>query len=290
MPHRNGLDDMTFKTTNLNPLIGTLIATDIDTLLSGRAAGKIRALLEERGVIAIRGIVMDDQQQLAVTRTFGEIVDQGSGEIYKVSFDKRENPHAAANYGTFSWHIDRTDTDVPPFATILSAKQLSPTGGQTQFANTYAAYDGLSDKDKLELDNLQVVHSMEAAFRGVPDATEEQDAIWRAVPKKTHPLIWHHRSGKKSLTLSTSAEGVVGMDKAESDALLARLMEWATRPEYVYTHEWTVNDLIMWNNTGTMHRVRPYDPESGRRLHRTTIQGVEGFSGNGQDGISVAAE
>ena len=67
------------------------------------------------------------------------------------------------------------------------------------------------------------------------------------------------------------------MDEAESAALLARLMAWATRPEYVYVHEWQLGDIVMWDNTGTMHRVRPYDLDAGRLLHRTTVLGDEPF-------------
>jgi alpha-ketoglutarate-dependent taurine dioxygenase len=92
---------------------------------------------------------------------------------------------------------------------------------------------------------------------------------------RTHPLIWRHHTGRKSLLLSTSASHIAGMHPAESHALLRRLMDWATQPQYVYRHSWQMNDLLMWDNTGTMHRVLPYDVACGRRLHRFTLEGVE---------------
>lgn len=270
---------MTFNTTDLTPRIGTRIDTDADTLLEGAHAARLRELLESRGVLLIRGLELDDAQQLAFTRTLGEVFNAGSGDVYKVTFDKQENPTLwEYNYGNFSWHIDRTDTDVPPFASILNAKRLTAEGGETEFSNTYAAYEDLPEDDKRLIGDLKVVHRVASSFREtVPDPTPDQRARWAAYPDKVHPLVWRHRSGHKSLITSTSATRVLGMDEAEGAALLDRLMAWATRPEYVYVHQWQPGDILLWDNTGTMHRVRPYDLDAGRLLHRTTVIGEEPF-------------
>jgi alpha-ketoglutarate-dependent taurine dioxygenase len=268
---------VSLRSTDLTPRIGSLVETDLASLLSGVAAAQLRSLIEQRGVIVIRGVTMDDDQQLTFTRTLGRLDDRNTGNIYKVSLDPAENPEFYHyNYGNFSWHIDRTDTDVPPFSSILNAKRLAPEGGQTEFANTYAAYEDLPDSDKRLIDRLKVVHKVEASYReSIPNPTAEQLAIWRKHPDKIHPLVWHHSSGRASLVTSTSGSRVLGMGEAEGAALLDRLMKWATRPEYVYVHEWQLDDVVMWNNTGTMHRVRPYDLKCGRLLHRTTVLGEE---------------
>jgi alpha-ketoglutarate-dependent taurine dioxygenase len=126
------------------------------------------------------------------------------------------------------------------------------------------------------LETLQIVHTMQAAmWPAYEDVTVEQLALWRSYPERTHPLVWHHHSGRKSLVLSTSGARVVGMHPADSQALLQRLITWATQPQYIYRHAWRVNDLLIWDNTGTMHRVRPYDVQCGRRLHRFTLDGEE---------------
>ena len=202
--------------------VGSLVETDLPTLLSGEHAAELRELLEERSVVAIRGIEVDDEQQVAIARTLGEVESSVVGEIYKVTFDKKDNPVGASiNRATFFWHIDRTDLDVPPFASMLSAKVLTPTGGQTEFVNTYAAYDDLPDDEKERLDDVRVVHCMETAFlEAFPDPTEKQLAAWKHMPVKTHPLVWHHRSGRNSLVLSNSATAVVGMDDDEGQELL----------------------------------------------------------------------
>jgi len=268
---------MALHTIDLTPRIGTLIETDLDTLLSGSEAPAIRALLEQRGVIVIRGLDLDDTQQIAFSRTLGTVMESEGGAVFEVTVDKRQNPeYAEYNLGNFSWHMDRTDLDVPTLCSILRPKKLSPSGGQTQFATTYAAYEDLPEAEKVDLDGLRVVHRVEASFReSIPEPTEQQVTRWRRHPAKTHPLVWKHRSGRKSLALSTSATEVVGLSQAEADALLRRLMNWATKPEYVYTHTWEMGDLVFWDNTGAMHRVLPYDTDCGRCMHRTTLVGEE---------------
>jgi alpha-ketoglutarate-dependent taurine dioxygenase len=88
-------------------------------------------------------------------------------------------------------------------------------------------------------------------------------------------MVWTHQSGRKSLLLGATADYVIGLSVEESRALLARLRDWATQPQYVYRHEWELGDLLIWDNTGTMHRALPYPVESGRLMHRTILAGEE---------------
>ena len=269
---------MAFKTSDLTPSIGTLIETDTATLVSGAASAQICALVQQRGVLVLRGCAMDDAEQLAFTRTLGPVLDEKSGEVYKVTYDPRESPaHYFYTPGNFFWHIDRTDSHVPPFVTMLNAKRLPETGGDTYFANTYAAYEALPVADKALIEGLRVVHKVEASFRFVPNLTDEQLAAFRAHEPKVHPLVWRHRDGRKSLITSTSGAEIFGMEKSEGEALLQRMMDWATQPQFVYTHKWQLGDIVMWDNTGTMHKAQPYAEDSGRLLHRTTVLGDEPF-------------
>jgi alpha-ketoglutarate-dependent taurine dioxygenase len=278
---------MALTAIDLGPRVASEIKTDLATLLSGSLCAAIRALLVERGVVIARGIEMNDDQQRAFTRSLGDlrlgtVKKEGEEGLMKVTFDKKENPTYAEFFpGTFFWHMDGTYEAVPPFATVLTPRVLSPSGGQTEFANNYAAFEDLPDSEKAFLEKLQVVHTMQASqLPATPDATVEQFARWHSYPVRTHPLVWRHRSGRQSLILSTSASHIVGMHAAESHALLQRLMRWATQPQYVYHHRWQMNDLLIWDNTGTMHRVLPYDLDCGRRLHRFTINGEESVVGD----------
>src|SRR5258708_23957391 len=97
-----------------------------------------------------------------------------------------------------------------------------------------------------------------------PDPTPEQVELWRKRPPKEHPLVWSHRSGRRSLVLGATADRVVGMEPDESRDFLDDLLARATRPGRVYRHEWEVGDLVIWDNRGVLHRACPYDPTSPR--------------------------
>jgi alpha-ketoglutarate-dependent taurine dioxygenase len=235
--------------------------------------------LEANGVLVFRELHIDDETQCAFSKRLDDI---GKSEpaampsIYVVSLDPAKSHTAAYTRGTFNWHIDGAQDDVPTKATTLSAHQTSSAGGETEFASTYAAYDDLSDEDKARVESLRIVHSFEASQRLInPDPTPEELARWRERPDKEHPLVWEHRSGRRSLVIGVTADHVVGMDLDEGRALLAGLLARATTAERVYRHRWTVGDFVIWDNTGVMHRVEPYDASSAREMHRTTMSGDE---------------
>jgi alpha-ketoglutarate-dependent taurine dioxygenase len=264
---------------DLAPRIGSEITADLATLLSGKRAAEIRELLELRGVVAFRELKLTDQQQVAFGKTLGGVVDTGKNNIYKITMDPLENLNAEYLKGAFYWHIDGTMLNVPIFASMMSAWGLSPVGGQTEFSNTYAAYDDLPQSEKTTLEKLKVVHSFEVAQRYVkpePSYAELQD--WQKKGTNTLPLVWQHRSGRKSLVLGSTAAYVAGMSAQESSALLCRLRDYATQPQFVYRHDWKIGDLVIWDNTGTMHRALPYPLDGGRMMHRTQLQGEEPFA------------
>jgi alpha-ketoglutarate-dependent taurine dioxygenase len=270
---------MSLKTRDLTQRIGSEIESDAATLLSGDQAAEIRELLEQRGVLVFHDIGFSDEEMTSFAETLGNI--QGGttykGAIFKVTFDPEHNPHGETYLmGTKEWHIDRTDIDVPPLGSMLTPRVLADEGGQTDFANTYAAYEDLSAEEKRFLEGLKVEHRVEAPIRRqTSNPTEEQVRAWQAKEPKVHPLVWQHRSGRRSLVLGGTACRIVGMDEAESDALIERLMKWSEQPQYTYRHDWRMGDLVIWDNTGTMHRVVPFDKASGRRLHRVTLEGEE---------------
>lgn len=264
---------------DLTDRIGTQITAEMETLLSGKAANEIRELLELRGVLIFRDLFMDKTQQTAFAQTLGKVQAQGDGGVFNISIDPKANPVADYIKGSFYWHIDGASDDVPNFAALLNAKILSNEGGDTHFANTYAAYDDLTDPEKEWFAELRVVHSFEMSQRYVnPEPGSHLLAQWQRHTPKVHPLVWTHRSGRRSLVLGSTADYIDGMGLAEGRLLLAELRERATRPDNVYVHKWQPGDLLIWDNTGTMHRVDAYPVESGRLMHRTTIDGEETIS------------
>lgn len=272
-----GLSTARLDVVDCTPLIGSEIRTDLDTLLDGHEAEAIRAILEQRGVVFFRGLQINDEQQVTIAQTLGSIVqNEGEGGIYKISLDSNVNQRAEYLKGSLFWHFDGSLQPYPNLATLLRAMTLSDSGGQTEFCNTYAAYEELPEADKEAIAGLRVVHSAERSQYYVrPEMSYEEIAFWQKSPTKSCPMVWTHQSGRKSLLLGATADYVIDLPVEESRALLARLRDWATQPRYVYRHEWQLGDLLMWDNTGTMHRALPYAADSGRLMHRTVLAGEE---------------
>src|SRR6476660_1545654 len=243
-----GLTSAQLDVVDLTPGIGSEIRTDIDTLLSGGEAERIRAILEQRGVVFFRGLEISDEHQVAIAKTLGNIVkNEGEDGIYKISLDKNVNQRAEYLKGSLFWHFDGSLQPYPNLATLLRAMKLSETGGDTEFCNTYAAYDDLPEADKELIADLRVVHSAERSqYYVTPEMSYDEITFWQKSPTKTCPIVWTHQSGRKSLLLGATADYVVGYSVEESRALLARLRDWATQPQYVYQHRWQPGDLLIW--------------------------------------------
>jgi alpha-ketoglutarate-dependent taurine dioxygenase len=272
---------MTLTTTDLTPRIATEIRADRQTLLSGEHAARIRELLERRGVLVFPKVSFSDDEQVAFTQTLGTFAPEMRGDkVYKVTLDTKVNDQADYLKGSLYWHIDGTMNDVPILASLLSMRVLpSNGGGDTEFCNTYAAYDDLSYAEKQQIDKLRVMHSAwNTLFYYDPEPRIDLLRGMMRIGDRELPLVWTHRSGRKSLVIGATARHVVDMDFKKSAELLVQLRDWATQPQFVYRHTWSIGDLVIWDNTGTMHRATPYDPASGRLLHRTKLEGEEAFA------------
>jgi alpha-ketoglutarate-dependent taurine dioxygenase len=270
---------MTLATIELTQTIGTEVRAPVAELLDPANGPRLRALLEDRGVLVFRRLGLSDEQQVTLASHLGALRPEGDKGIFKITLDTKANDRADYLKGSFNWHLDGTHDDVPIFASLLSGRRLSQKGGQTEFADSYRAYEALSPEMTARIAGLKAVHSVEVSMRrGGVEPKPEYLADWRAKPDRTHNLVWTHRSGRKSLVIGCHASHIAGMDFDEGRALLEELLAWATQPRFVYSHEWEVGDLLIWNNTGVLHRVVPYPLDSGRMMHRTTLLGEEAFA------------
>ncbi len=271
-------------TKRLSDQVGVEVTDlSVEQLVDPEIGAELDALLGVHGVLVFREINVDDATQVMFSRHFGEVQTVHGGlretpEIFVVSLDPAKTRMAEYLRGTVFWHIDGSTDPMPNKCTMLSAKAVASEGGDTEFCGTYSAYDSLPGDVKTRIDGLRVMHSF-AAGQLVVDANPgpETLAMWRKAPSRVQPLVWKRTDGRKSLVLGATAEYIVDMDRAEGDALLAELEEWTTRAANVYRHAWTVGDLVVWDNRGTMHRAVPYAPTSPRLMHRTTILGDEAF-------------
>ena len=268
-------------TEKLSPTVGALVeGVDHERLLEDPdLPDLVHEALDANGALVFRGLHLDDDTQIAFSRRLGEVEKLGRGEkpeIFRVTLDPAKNPSAAYLKGTFQWHIDGCTDDIPIMATLLSAHAVAESGGETEFASTYGAYDALPDDEKARLEQIRIVHTIEASQRlHNPAPSDEEVARWRMRPPKEHPLVWKHANGRKSLVIGATASHVAGQDEEDGKALLQELLEHATAPERVYRHTWEVGDLVIWDNRGVLHRACPYDPTSARDMHRCTLSGNE---------------
>ncbi len=267
-------------TRQIAPLIGAEVLADKAALLSGGHAVELRALLEERGVLVLPQVHFSEAEHIAFTRTLGTYApDYAEGRSTAISLDPDLGANPEYTRASFFWHFDGYMHDVPIFASLLCARALPEEGGDTHFANTYAAWDALPEARKVQIEGLNAVHALAGAQRSVePEPSYETFREWQQVRSSTLPLVWTHRSGRKSLVVGNTAVGVICMDPLESLELLTFLRDWATQDRFTYRHRWQLGDCVMWDNTGTLHRATPYDPASGRLLTRTKLEGEEPFA------------
>lgn len=279
------VQERTLASTELKPLVGSRIEADVQTLLSGRFAREIRALLGQRGVLVFPGIGLTDEQQIAFTATLGTVASEYNGvagpdgkpqTIYKVDAEQSDAQAIRRLRNNFMWHLDGSMHEVPILASLLSARRTAPEGGQTEWANTCAALAALPADEQARLEGLRVVHANWAlALHQNSEPTYDEFLRTRQGPSRSQPLVWKHASGRRSLVVGSTAAYIEGMDSLESIDLLVRLRDWATQPQFVYRHEWEVGDLVMWDNTATLHRALPYPINCGRLMHRTMLMGEE---------------
>ncbi|WP_449415863.1 TauD/TfdA dioxygenase family protein [Ochrobactrum teleogrylli] len=240
---------------------------------------ELKADVRDRKVIVFRGQSLNEETLERFSRRFGElarsVTETADGKIDSPVVQRITNldaqgkpsktPFINSNY---FWHSDRLFFRNGLGMVLLYGLELPPSGGDTQFADMEAAYEGLSGDDRALVDNLKVVHSFEymrLTHMKRPLSEKEKQV---APPPMLHPLVRRNpETGRKGLLLGMYACEVDGMPLEEGRALLTRLQDHATSENYVYTHVWRPGDFVIWNNLSTMHRaVANYDMEGHRRI------------------------
>ena len=173
------------------------------------------------------------------------------------------------------WHTDSSFRHVPALTSLLYSRQVAPIGGHTQFADLRAAYDALPASMRQRLDGLIAEHSIfhSRASIGFTDYSERERAALPGAKQRMVRTI--PESGRRSLYLAAHAFRIEGMVDAEAQRLIAELMAHATQRQFIHTHRWRQNDLVMWDNRCTMHRGTEYDERRWKRdMHRATVSDI----------------
>jgi taurine dioxygenase len=281
---------MAISIANLPAPLGAQIGEiDISTPLARSVVDAIDRAWRARLVVVIRGQRLSDPQLLAFSRHFGDLDPPGPnpyGEAFNKEFpainvisNVVENGRPIGNLGDGEavWHADMTYIEVPPKAAMLYALEVPPTGGNTYFADMFAAYRTLPDELKRAAAGKVTVHDASRNSAGLLRKGYKEVTDVRQTVGARHPLIrTDPLSGKKALFLGRRPNSyVIGLPVAESEALLDALWAHATQPRFAMCHEWRRGDLLMWNNLAVLHRRDAFDPNSRRVMHRTQIKGTE---------------
>lgn len=258
---------------------------DIATPLEFETFREIRAAFDRYSVLVFPGQALDDDTQIAFSERFGpcegtRTANPAAGTVFArqsnldiktgetIPEDDRRMFYQKANY---LWHSDSTFKAIPSLCSILSAREVPPEGGATEFASTRAAYDSLSEDQKAELDGLDVEHDFahSRALVGF-EFTDEEKAHFAPVQ---HKLVRTNAgNGRKSVMIGAHAKAIVGWTAEKGRALLDDLLDRATQPQNCLRHEWRTGDVIIWDNQAAVHRATAYDAVKYRRLmQRTTI-------------------
>jgi taurine dioxygenase len=272
--------------------VGKALGAEIDGVdlaepLAASTLAAIRKAWLDHLVIRFRGQVLSDPQLIAFSALFGELDPPGPNpygrpflpehpEMNVISNIKGQDgvPIGGLGDGEAIWHADMTYTENPPMGAILHALEVPPSGGDTYWANLYLAYETLPATLKKRIDGRNAIHDATYNSAGLIRKGYAELTDPRKAPGAQHPLVrTHPETSRKSLFLGRRRNSyVVGLELAESEALLDELWAHATRPELTFRQQWRAGDVLMWDNRCTLHRRDPFDPSARRLMHRTQIK------------------
>jgi alpha-ketoglutarate-dependent taurine dioxygenase len=274
----------------LHPSIGVeVIGVDLSKPLSEIVFRQVRELWDGHQLLLFRNQSLTEEQQVAFSRRFGDLAVQTESdkrssrnpEILRISnvdekgmIDRDTQRFFAILTGL--WHTDGSYKPVPSHGSILHCLEAADVGGETCFANMIAAYETLPKAMKDRLTNKHMVHSYEFTRQFAPGIKPLTDAQKAELPPATHPVVRTLHDGRRTLYISANVGYYIGgMALEQGKALHTELLAWATQSRFVYEHKWRPGDLLMWQNPGTMHCIRSYDPQTPRVMQRTEIVGHE---------------
>src|ERR1051325_2451280 len=284
---------MPLKTRQIGPCFAAEAeGLDLREPLTPDDGAAVHAAMDEYAVLVFHGQKIDDDQQLAFTQSLGDIEHAIGTSLRKPdeyrlpttfadvsNLDKnnkvygREDRRRLFAIGNRLWHSDSSFKVVPAKYSLLSARAIPSRGGNTEFADMRAAYDALDEETKKEIEDLICEHSQiysrqQIGFFDLSDEERERFKPVRQRLVRTHPS-----TGRKSLYLASHAGAIEGWPVPEARCFLRDLIEHATQRQFVYAHQWSAGDLVMWDNRRTMHRARPFPAHEPRDMRRTTLMG-----------------
>ncbi len=280
--------------TPIHPVfVARVEGVDLRRALTPAEVAEIDAGMNQHAVLVFPGQMIDDEQQKAFARNFGKLelatgniqtseqrrLDMEMADISNLDqagqLFARDDRRRMFNLGNNLWHSDSSFKPTPAKYSGLSARAIPKAGGDTQFADMRAAYDDLPDDDRALIADMVTHHSLiySRGLLGFGEFTDQEKLNF--APVRQRLVRRNAMTGRKAIFLSSHIGEIEGMPRPEAMSLIRDLVEHATQPKFVYTHRWTLGDLVLWDNRQTMHRARRYnDTGEVRDMRRTTVEDV----------------
>ena len=279
--------------------VGFVYGVDLKKDLDIKIVKEIDNAINKLSVLVFKDQNIDDSEQVRFTKYFGEIEASGSKSNITKAKDRRlstdladvsnldknnkpftkDDPRRIFNLGNRLWHTDSSFKEIPAKYSLLSARNVSKEGGNTEFADMRSAYDNLESKIKNKIDKMICEHSLiysrqRLGFDMVKELSSEEIKNFTPVEQ---PLVRKNKvTNRKTIFLSSHIGKIKNWIRPDSMCFIDDLIEYATQLKFKYIHEWSKNDLIIWDNRQTMHRARAYDDlKENRDMRRTTVLGEE---------------
>jgi taurine dioxygenase len=271
----------------LRPVQGSfgieVVGAPADLAMSEADFAMVEAAWYRGSFLLFHGLAMTPAQQVAFTRRFGPLhilVEQAAfnlpdqPEVLVVSNVEEGGRALGLKRAGWGWHSDGEDKVLPNAGSFLYAHEVPPEGGDTLFADCYAAYAALPDDNKCRIAGRRACFSR-VRMHAINYPHLEMNEVHRQTPDSWHPIARRHpRTGRTALYIGRWAVEIEGMGPAEGTVLIDELRSFAIRPEFVYRHRWRVGDAILWDNRCMQHCAMEFDDARyRRRMHRTTIEG-----------------
>ena len=277
----------------LHPIFAAEVC-DVDLRTGGDEsfAAEIEAAMDQYAVLVSRGQTLDETEQMEFTRTLGPIdkgllkvlqpksrfKDPGMVDISNIDLDDqvrdRDDPKLVAMLANQLWHSDSSFKNPAAKYSLLLACVITEQGGETEFADSRAAYDALPEDLRAAIDGLVAEHSAFHSRMQLGDRQYTNEDL-AAFPTVLWPIVREHPGSKrKTLFIGAHATRITDLPVPEGRLLLNELLEHATQPQFVYRHVWQRGDLVIWDNRAVMHRGRRYDLAERREFRRSTVEDI----------------
>jgi taurine dioxygenase len=269
------------------PLGAEVCDVNVGAPMSEAFFGEIYRAFLDYGILLFRDQDITREQHIEFSRRFGELDRHDAlprdrhpryPELLMVTnAPKPDGSPSDTRYTGRQWHSDMSFTLVPSLGSLLKSYAVPEVGGDTLFANMTAAYEALSEGMKKLIADLHGVHQSGTRKLANNTTGPERAAEQRRLnPPVAQPVVRvHPETGKKALYIGEKVSRFDGMTEEESRPLIDYLVRHATRPEFVYRHQWRKNDILVWDNRCTMHQaLGDFDETQLRHMERTTVLGT----------------